>query len=97
MEEITINITIANRPYRLTVKREDEELLRKVAVAINEQMSGFARQYAFKDQQDLLAMVAIQFATSSLKNESEINFRDEHLTEKLNNIDQLLTTHLNDS
>lgn len=97
MEEITINITIANRPYRLTVKREDEELLRKVAVAINEQMSDFSRQYAFKDQQDLLAMVAIQFATSSLKNESEINFRDDHLTEKLNNIDQLLTTHLNDS
>ncbi|MCK9290751.1 MAG: cell division protein ZapA [Bacteroidales bacterium] len=96
MDKITINITIADRPYRLTITRGDEEVLRKVAVTINEQLKQYAERYAYKDRQDLLAMVAIQYATSSLKNESELAFRDIHLTEKLETLDQLLSAHLTD-
>ena len=96
MDEITININIADRPYRLTVRRKEEEVFRKASVAINEQMREYAKHFAYKDRQDLVAMVALQFATLSLKHESELAFRDDHLADKLQAIDQLLTTHLKD-
>jgi cell division protein ZapA len=96
MEEITININIADRPYRLTIDRADEEIVRKAAQTINDQMRDYARHFAYKDKQDLLSMVAIQYAISSLKNESELAFRDHHLTDKLKAIDELLSTHSND-
>lgn len=96
MEEITININIADRPYRLTIDRADEEIVRKAAQTINDQMRDYARHFAYKDKQDLLSMVAIQYAISSLKNESELAFRDLHLTDKLKAIDELLSAQTND-
>jgi cell division protein ZapA (FtsZ GTPase activity inhibitor) len=93
MDEISINISIADRPYRLTISREEEERLRKAVLIINDRIKAYAKNYAYKDRQDLLAMVALQYATSSLLFESEVAFRDNHLTEKLNGIDQLLSTH----
>jgi cell division protein ZapA (FtsZ GTPase activity inhibitor) len=93
MDEISINISIADRPYRLTISRDEEERLRKAVLIINERIKAYAKSYAYKDRQDLLAMVALQYATSSLLFESEVAFRDNHLTEKLNGIDQLLSTH----
>ncbi|PKP52321.1 MAG: cell division protein ZapA [Bacteroidetes bacterium HGW-Bacteroidetes-1] len=94
MDEISITISIADRPYRLTIKREEEERVRKAAAVIYDRIKDYAQNYAYKDRQDLLAMVALQFATSSLLFESEVTFRDNHLTDKLVEIDQLLSTHL---
>ncbi|KAF0131259.1 MAG: hypothetical protein FD155_923 [Bacteroidetes bacterium] len=94
MDEITININIADRPYRLTITREEEERVRKAADIINDRIRNYAQSYAYKDRQDLLAMAALQYATSSLLFESEVAFRDNHLTEKLTEMDQLLSNHL---
>lgn len=96
MDEITININIADRPYRLTIIRTDEEIVRKAAQTINDQMRDYARHYAYKDKQDLLSMVALQFATAALKNESELTFRDHHLSDKLQAINELLSVHVKD-
>ena len=76
MEEISININIADRPYRLTISREEEQRVREAVAIINDRMKAYAKNYAYKDRQDLLAMVALQYATSSLLFESEVEFRD---------------------
>ncbi|MDR1973877.1 MAG: cell division protein ZapA [Bacteroidales bacterium] len=91
MDTISITVTISDRPYKLKVRREDEVIFREAAVKINEQIGNYAQNYAFKDQQDLLSMVALQYAFNALKNEQIIRFRDNELTEKLHALDRTLT------
>lgn len=90
MDEITINIEIADRRYPLKIARADEEQLRKASALINERMRSFSRHYSFKDMQDQLALIALQFATTSLKYESELAFSDQHLKRKLVELNTLL-------
>lgn len=90
MDEITINITLLDRPFRLSVSRTDEERVRKAASLINERVKFYAKHYAYKDAQDLLSMTALQFATSVVKMESELSFRDKDLERKLNDLNTLL-------
>lgn len=94
MDELSININIADRPYRLSVSRNEEEIVRRAAAAINNSVRTYASQVAYKDRQDLLAMAALQFAVSALQNESELKFRDHHLTDKLTQLDQLLSQYV---
>ena len=94
MEEIAINIVIADRSYKLTVARADEEKVRMAAAAINDRVKSYSKHYAFKDMQDLLSMTALQFATSTVKYESELAFRDQNLEQKLNELDTLLSEQL---
>ena len=65
MSELSIKITIANRVYPLTIKREEEEQIRKTARMINERLKEYERDYAVNDKQDLLAMCALEFASSN--------------------------------
>jgi Cell division protein ZapA. len=94
MDEITINIMIVDRSYRLTVARADEEKVRKAATLINEKVKSYSKHYAFKDSQDLLSMTALQFATSTVKYESELTYKDQYLEQKLNELSSLLSEHL---
>ncbi len=90
MDEITINISIADRFYRLIVSREEEERVRKAAAVINDRLKAYGKEYAYKDRQDLLAMTALQYATSTLLFESEVEFKNNHLEERLLSLDALL-------
>ena len=91
MDEIMINITLMDKAYRLSVARADEEKVRKAATLINERVKFYAKHYAYKSDQDLLAMTALQFAATVLKYESEASFKDQHLERKLNEINALLS------
>ncbi len=91
MDEITINITLLDRPFRLAVARADEEKVRKAAALINERVKFYAKHYAYKDAQDLLSMTALQFATSVVKSESESAYKDHHLERRLNDLNALLS------
>ena len=42
MEELTISVAIADRPYRLTIKRSEEELIRKAANEINKNIKYYS-------------------------------------------------------
>ena len=91
MEEIAINIVIADRSYKLTVARADEGKVRKAASLINDRIKSYSAHYAFKDMQDLLSMTALQFATSTVNYESELAYRDQNMEQKLNDIQALLS------
>ena len=94
MEEITINIVIADKSYKLTVAKADEGKVRRAATLINDRIKSYSAHYAFKDMQDLLAMTALQFATSTVKYESELSYRDQDLGQKLQELDALLSEQL---
>ncbi len=91
MDEITINITLLDRPYRLSVARADEEKVRKAGNLINERTKYYAKHYAYKDMQDLLSMTALQFATSVVKMNAELTFLNQDLEHKLQDLNNLLS------
>ena len=93
MKELNINITIADRPYRLTIDREEEEVVRKAADAVNEKVKAFARNYSFKDKQDLLAMIALQYTTEALQLNDQQKFVEEELNQRLSSLDDLLSEY----
>ena len=62
-EMIPVNITIADRTYRVKVAPKDEEAVRKTAAIINQKMIEFKGAYAGKDMQDYTSMVLLWFAT----------------------------------
>ena len=95
-DELPITITIAGRPYRLTIARDEEETIRKAAKHIEGQISHYAGNYRYSDKQDLLAMVVLHFATLSINNQDEVSFITNSLSPTLTSIDSILTEALKD-
>ncbi len=91
---LNIKVIIAGRPYKMGISREKEEVIRKAADVINEEIKNYSHSYEFKDQQDLLAMIALQHAVSTLEIEREKSFREKEMEKKLQEIDDVLSTHL---
>ncbi len=94
MDELTISVTIADRPYRLKIRKEEEERVRKAAKKINERIKEYSENYAFNDRQDLLAMVSLEFANSSMVFEGQLKDTDQDVTNKLTEIDTILSEQL---
>ncbi|MFN3555914.1 MAG: cell division protein ZapA [Bacteroidales bacterium] len=94
MKEQHISVIIADRPYRLKVSNETEEQeVRKAGDLINTKIKEYANHFAFRDKQDLLAMVVLQFAVDVVKSEESQRYQ-ETLEQKLKNLDQLLDHYL---
>lgn len=93
-EEIRISITVAERSYRLTIDKADEDKVRKAAEMINERVKEFKRVYTDKDYLSLVSMACIQFATSVVKYENDSAFKDQYLDKQLDVIDDLLIENL---
>ncbi|MDA3906906.1 MAG: cell division protein ZapA [Bacteroidales bacterium] len=94
MDELSITITIANRPYRLKIKKEEEEVLRSSAKKIESLAKEYAKNFHFNDSQDLIAMVALQLAKESSSMEKQITYRDTEMTKKLIEIDEYLNERI---
>lgn len=94
MDELSITVIIADRTYKLKIERKEEETVRAAAKAIDEQMKNYANHFQYKDKQDLLAMVALQFSTSTIDLDNQINFSEKGLLLKLEEINGLLAAVL---
>ncbi|MCK9481231.1 MAG: cell division protein ZapA [Bacteroidia bacterium] len=64
---IKIKVQIAGRAYPLTVDSADEEIVRLAAKQISEKVNKYSKELAFKDVQDSIAVVALDFAILYLK------------------------------
>ena len=85
-----IKLSIADRVYPLTIKPEQEEGLRMATKKIEEMIKRFEKSYAVRDKQDVLAMCALQFATQVEQKQIDTIEVDQHVEEKLENLNQLL-------
>jgi cell division protein ZapA len=94
MEEFSINVNIAERTYKLTIEKQEEEIVRKAAKLINDKIKEFASNYAFKDKQDLLAMIALQYTSSALNYENAKTYNNTLLKDKLIELDLILDKQL---
>lgn len=95
MGELTIKVTIANRPYRLKIRtEEEEEMVRKSAEHIENLINDHSSKYHYNDFQDLLAMIALQLANNSLSLKKQIDYRDHDLNDQLEEIDLFLSSKI---
>lgn len=96
MNELTISLKIADRSYKLVIAKEHEGLFSQAATLIEKRMKDYSVSYAYKDKQDLLAMVALEYATNYLQDEHMLSEQEhgEDQKERLAKIDKLLTEYL---
>ena len=94
MDEIKINVIIAERNYRLTVNKADEEKVMKAAEMLNERVKSYKQTYDYRDYQDLLSMICLQFATLNVKYETDAAYKDQYLEQKLDDISVLLSENI---
>ncbi len=94
MGDFNIKVTIGNRVYPLTIDPQEEERVRKAANMINEIVKEYEQQYAVKDKQDLLAMVALRFANEILDEKAGKVMADEEVVADLEAINRQLAEQL---
>ena len=81
MSELSIKVIIGGRTYPLTIKREEEEKIRKAVSEIDNNIKNLKDNYAVVDMQDLLAMTSLEYATESIRKNSSVEF--DHLSEEV--------------
>ena len=91
-EDILISVEIADRIYKVRDKRDEKEMFRKAVEEVKLNVRDYAKIYAYKDKQDLLAMVLLQYVTSYIKMKEENVFSDKTLVAKLELIESILST-----
>lgn len=93
---IHINVVLADRPYRIKIKSDEEEIVRKAAKLINDKVKEYQQLFSSKDKQDFLAMIAIQNTVESLKvgtGDTE-NGTNLLVTQKIEELENLLENSL---
>ena len=96
MSELAISLNIADRPYRLVVEKDHEDLFRKATRLIEKRIKEYSTNYAYKDKQDLVAMVALEYATSFLQDEELLRQKESQWKANLVEVDQVLAEYLPD-
>ena len=62
MDKLNIKISLANRLYPMNINVNEEETIRLSASYINKMLKNLKERYSVKDDQDLLAMCALQLS-----------------------------------
>ncbi len=94
MNELSISLPVGERVYRLAIEKEHEELFRKAAKLIDQRIKDYSASYAYKDKQDLLAMVALEYASGFLQNEELLSENETRLELKLLELEHTLDEQL---
>ncbi|MDR2003909.1 MAG: cell division protein ZapA [Prevotella sp.] len=87
----TININILGRIYPLNVTEKNEKVVINAQDELNNLIEHYKVTYAYKDDKDLLAMSAIQFAIKTIVLEKVQNHSESNsiIIEKLIEIEKL--------
>ena len=94
MGELSISIMVADRSYKLVIEKDYEELFRQASKLIESRIKTYSNNYAYKDKQDLLAMVAIDNMINLLQSERKNSETESFLDKKLTELDAALTKSL---
>lgn len=92
MDSLSIKVNIGGRVYPLTIDPKEEESIRKAAETINNNIKELQDNYAVRDTQDLLAMTALQYATTVTKEKKDVEY--SKLQEDLEKLNQSISQHL---
>ena len=90
---LNIKVTVANRTYPLTIKREDEEQVRKAVKVIEERLMVYEKSFAARDTQDLLSMCLLEMSVKVLTDEQKLKV-DSSVEEQLQMLESLIDKQL---
>ena len=91
MSELSIKLRIGNREYPMRIRVEDEERIRRAGRILNEKAQTYKERFGIDDQQDLLAMVALQYATQALELNDKSTTLDKGLNDQLKVLNGLIS------
>ena len=94
MDKLSIKLHVANRIYPMKIERKSEEYIRDAVKKIEERLKFYEDNYAIKDKQDLLAMCLIEYASKFETVNNKKVVEDDGLTEKLVELDAILTSNI---
>lgn len=77
--KIKITIQIAQRPMTIVIQKEWEHYFREAEKVINDSFLDFAKKWTYKDNQDLMAMILVDFVVKWLADEQRLKEFDEEL------------------
>lgn len=63
---IPVNLWLSGRSYRIKVKRDEAEQVRKAVKQADEKIFELKQKYSGKDDQDFLAMCLLMYASNSM-------------------------------
>lgn len=89
MSKVSLKITIAGRIYPLNVPISDEEKVTKAAADINKAIELLRKNYAVNDNQDLIAMSALQLLAKASSEAQMVDQRPVDYTEMEDMLSQL--------
>ena len=92
-ELIAISALIGDRSYRIKIRPEDEEVVRRTLKIVNDKIIEFKTQFAGKDMQDYIAMVLVWYATEQIAGGSA-DIEKEDVLARLTSIEKLLDNQL---
>ncbi len=96
MQDVSIEIQLANRKYPLKVKSGEAESVQKAAELINKKLDEFESKYGVKDIQDLYAMSALQITTQLIELESNSSGNQDIVHSRLDEMDNLISVILDE-
>ena len=97
MGKLSINVNIGNRVYPLTIDRNEEELIRKAAKRVNDNMKQLGSTYEVSDKQDLLAMTALFFSNKALEVDDKIDNISGNYSSRIQEIEDDLNDYLSNA
>jgi len=89
-ELIPIHVWLAGRSYRIRIKPDEEEAVRKSVKVADEKIAEFRRHYAGKDDQDFLAMCLLMYAVDNTTESFKDPVIQKELSSLIEKIDKML-------
>jgi len=87
--KIVIKITVAQRVIELKILEEWERYYREAEKIINDRFFSFAKQWAFKDHQDILSKLLIDEVVKNIECNERLQEYDEDLIPKMMELNEL--------
>lgn len=89
-ELIPINIWLAGRSYRIRIKADEEQAVRKSVKQADEKIAEMRHHYAGKDEQDFMAMTLLSYAADTAIESFNNPLLQSELTKMTAKIDKVL-------
>lgn len=84
-----LGIEILQRRINVTVRKEHVYYYKEAEKKINETLLDFAKRWQYKDQQDLLSKVLIEFVVQLIYKNEKLNELNEELIPMMEELDKL--------
>ena len=88
-ELIPVTVWLGGRSYRIRIKSEQEEAVRKAVKLAEEKVIEMRTHYAGKDDQDFLAMTLLTYATEVATGDTNVLLKSE-VDEMISRIDNVI-------